>query len=184
MGILCDPNFESGKMDNEKVNDIIATASFIDDAMGKFIENCVLQEIYDLSAELSKQPELRVRRVTKLPHNKIVHWMVNDMSYYEKLKLCKKIAPNLFKEHKKGLQEIAEIRNRVAHEWSRGEVIEQEDKTILTDWLNGHGINEEVPDIDDEYKKFQELYDQHRDFILTLEQKFSSEHLGLHEKQS
>ena len=66
MGILCDPNFESGEIDNEKANDIIATVSFMDNAMAKFIENCVLQEIYDLSDMMSEQPEMGICKVEKL----------------------------------------------------------------------------------------------------------------------
>lgn len=84
MGILRDEEFESGKVDNEKVNDIIATVSFISDSMGKFLENSILQEIYDLSAALSKQPEIGISKATKLPNSKIVHWTIEKMSYREK----------------------------------------------------------------------------------------------------
>lgn len=182
MGILCDPNFESGEIDNEKANDIIATVSFMDNAMAKFIENCVLQEIYDLSDMMSEQPEMGICKVEKLPSNKIVHWLVEDISYREKLKICKRIAPGLFDKHiNKVFGEMAEIRNRVAHEWSRGSIIDQRTKDIFTKFFEDRNFYVEIKDIDDEYAVFQELYNKHRDFILTLEQKSSSEFLGLHE---
>jgi len=184
MGILCDKNFKSGEINNEKTNDIIATTSFIDDAMGRFIENCTLREMYDMSAVMSRQPETGVSKVTKLPYSKINHWIIKRMPYREKLEMCKKIAPSLFdKNINKALGEMGEIRNRIAHEWFRGGIMSYQDKKILTDFCECYNLNESFKDISDEYDNFQKLYNEHRDFILTLEQKSSSEFLGIHGKE-
>lgn len=180
MGILCDPNFESGGADNEKVNDIIATVSFISDAMGSFIENSVLCELRNTSAKLSELPGSGISKVPGLPHSMIVHWMVKEMSYREKLKMCKDIAPSLFDKQINGaLGKMGEIRNRVAHDWSRGAPINQATKEKLAKVYENQNIDEELKDINDEYNDFQKLYNEYRNFILTLEQKSSSEFLGL-----
>ncbi len=184
MGILCDPGFDSGKIISDKVNDIVATVSFVDDAMGKFLENCVLQEIYDLSAELSSQPEFGIAAVTKLPGNKVVHWMTKGLSYHEKLKVCKQVAPSLFRGHISALGKMGEIRNCVAHEWFRGAAMDQQEKEEIANCFRELGTDEEIKDIDDEYNDFQKVYNDHREFILTLERQSSAEFLGLNEKQS
>ena len=183
MGILCDKNFESGKVDNEKANDIVATVSFINDAMGEFLENCILQEIYDLTERMSEQPELGIKKVTRLPHNKICHWIIKEMSYREKLSMCKKVAPSIFtRDVNRALGKMEEIRNRVAHTWSSGLAMGQKDREVIAKFFEGYDLNEAIKDINDEYEEFQKLYSENRNLILTLEQESSSEHLDLPKK--
>lgn len=101
----------------------------------------------------------------------------------KKIEICKKVAPSLFnKKVNQALGEMGEIRNRVAHEWFRGGIISQQDRDALDEFYKCYNLNQNIKDINDEYNRFQELYDERRDFILTLEQKASSEHLNLANK--
>lgn len=192
MGILTDPDLDHSKIDSAKVNDIIATVSFIDNAMVHFIENCIRLEINakkDIMRNINAKKGISDKRLgpsgdkEDFIYSSIVHSMFEYITYCEKLKICKKIAPSLFHGHVRALREMSEIRNRLAHEWFRGAAMNQQKKEALNKFFKELGFEDELRDINDEYNDFQERYNEHREFILTLERQSPVELLGLHEKQ-